>query len=94
MWIIITTWHVSLTDPAYKKKKKKYGAFYIYCRRSLNHVGGTRRRSYNLTGCCSHIMSIIWYMGWGRYQNNLTPPAQFLDTIIRHDIENEMDEES
>lgn len=45
-------------------------------------------------GCCAHIMSIIWYMGWGRYQNNLTPPAQFLDTIIRHDIENEMDEES
>ncbi|KAJ8706070.1 hypothetical protein PYW07_010847 [Mythimna separata] len=45
-------------------------------------------------GCCSHVMSIIWYMGWGRYQNNLTPPAQFLDIIIRHDIEDEMDEES
>lgn len=41
-------------------------------------------------GCCSHIMSIMWYLGWGRYQNNLSPPAQFLDSIIiRHDVENE-----
>jgi hypothetical protein len=44
-------------------------------------------------GCCSHVMSIIWYMGWGRYQDDLTPPAKFLDYIIRHDIENEIDED-
>lgn len=44
-------------------------------------------------GCCSHTMSIVWYMGWGRHQEHLTPPAQFLDTIIRQDIENEVYDE-
>lgn len=33
-------------------------------------------------GCCSHVMTIIWYLGWARYQNNILPPAQFLDNVI------------
>lgn len=46
-------------------------------------------------GCCSHIMSILWYLGWGRHQNNLSPPALFLDNIIiRHDVEHEATESS
>ncbi|XP_028165256.1 uncharacterized protein LOC114356347 [Ostrinia furnacalis] len=33
-------------------------------------------------GCCAHIMSIIWYLSWARYQDHLVPPAQFLDDIL------------
>ncbi|XP_045494474.1 uncharacterized protein LOC123693428 [Colias croceus] len=46
-------------------------------------------------GCCSHIMSVIWFLGWARHQNVFPlPPALFLDTIIvRHDVENEANDE-
>ncbi|KAL0879449.1 hypothetical protein ABMA27_003200 [Loxostege sticticalis] len=27
-------------------------------------------------GCCAHTMSIIWYLGWARYQDNIVPPAE------------------
>lgn len=41
-------------------------------------------------GSCAHVMTIIWYLGWARHQNNILPPAQFLDDIIvREDVENE-----
>ena len=33
-------------------------------------------------GCCCHIMSIIWYLSWARYQETVIPPAQFLDDIL------------
>uniref|UniRef100_A0A2H1WRG1 SFRICE_032285 n=1 Tax=Spodoptera frugiperda TaxID=7108 RepID=A0A2H1WRG1_SPOFR len=33
-------------------------------------------------GCCAHIMTIIWYLGWARYQSNIEPPAQFLDNLL------------
>lgn len=33
-------------------------------------------------GCCAHIMSIIWYLSWARYQDHVAPPAQFLDDIL------------
>lgn len=33
-------------------------------------------------GCCAHIMSIIWYLGWARHQSIITPPAEFLDNIV------------
>ncbi|CAG4936703.1 unnamed protein product [Colias eurytheme] len=46
-------------------------------------------------GCCSHVMSILWYLGWGRHQESLSPPALLLDNIIiRHDVENEAAESS
>lgn len=33
-------------------------------------------------GCCAHVMTIIWYLSWARYQPNITPPAQHLDSIL------------
>lgn len=33
-------------------------------------------------GCCAHVMSIIWYLSWARYQKNLVPPAEFLDDVL------------
>ncbi|KAJ8708905.1 hypothetical protein PYW07_013509 [Mythimna separata] len=33
-------------------------------------------------GCCCHVMTIIWYLGWARHQTNIQPPAEFLDNIL------------
>lgn len=32
-------------------------------------------------GTCSHVMSIVWFLAWGRL-NDIHNPAQFLDSII------------
>ncbi|VVC90380.1 unnamed protein product [Leptidea sinapis] len=32
-------------------------------------------------GCCSHVMSIIWYLGYARHEG-VTRPANFLDDVI------------
>ncbi|KAF9810909.1 hypothetical protein SFRURICE_005335 [Spodoptera frugiperda] len=32
---------------------------------------------------CAHIvLNIIWFLSWARYQENINPPAQFLDHIL------------
>ncbi|XP_028038214.1 uncharacterized protein LOC114248965 [Bombyx mandarina] len=33
-------------------------------------------------GCCAHVMTIIWYLSWARYQDNIVPPALFLDDTL------------
>lgn len=33
-------------------------------------------------GCCAHVMTLIWYLGWARHQQNIAAPAEFLDNII------------
>ncbi|RVE47928.1 hypothetical protein evm_007442 [Chilo suppressalis] len=38
-------------------------------------------------GCCAHVMTIIWYLSWARYQENVNPPAQFLDNILLQNID-------
>lgn len=35
-------------------------------------------------GCCAHIMAIVWYLSWGRY-NDVSAPASFLDDIFIDD---------
>lgn len=36
-------------------------------------------------GCCAHVMTVIWYLGWARHQSNICPPAQFLDDVLVYD---------
>lgn len=33
-------------------------------------------------GCCCHVMTVIWYLGWARHQNTLSAPASFLDNVL------------
>ncbi|XP_072936633.1 uncharacterized protein [Epargyreus clarus] len=33
-------------------------------------------------GCCAHVMTLVWYLGWARYESNIRPPAEFLDEIV------------
>ncbi|KAJ8720583.1 hypothetical protein PYW08_006048 [Mythimna loreyi] len=33
-------------------------------------------------GCCAHVLVVIWYLSWARYQNTITPPAPILDDIL------------
>lgn len=32
-------------------------------------------------GCCVHVMCIVWYLSWARY-NNVSVPALFLDNVF------------
>ncbi|CAH2087420.1 unnamed protein product [Euphydryas editha] len=40
-------------------------------------------------GCCTHVMTIAWYLGWARHQEIIHAPASFLNDIllIREDNE-------
>lgn len=39
-------------------------------------------------GCCAHVMTLVWYLGWARHENNIVAPAAFLDeVVVREDIE-------
>lgn len=33
-------------------------------------------------GCCAHVMTIVWYLEWARYQDVILAPAAFLDSVI------------
>lgn len=33
-------------------------------------------------GCCCHVMTVVWYLGWARHQNMLNAPASFLDNML------------
>lgn len=33
-------------------------------------------------GCCAHVMTIIWYMGFARHEPFIIPPAQGLQNVI------------
>ncbi|KAL0809876.1 hypothetical protein ABMA28_011356 [Loxostege sticticalis] len=33
-------------------------------------------------GCCAHVMTVIWFLGWARHQHGILPPAQFLDDVL------------
>lgn len=45
--------------------------YYCYC------AAGKRT-----VGCCSHTMSILWYMGYGSRQGHFEAPASFLDDLL------------
>lgn len=33
-------------------------------------------------GCCCHVMTVVWYLGWARHQDTLSAPATFLDNVL------------
>lgn len=33
-------------------------------------------------GCCSHVMTILWYLGYSRHQSHFEAPAAFLDNLL------------
>ncbi|KAF9803502.1 hypothetical protein SFRURICE_009297, partial [Spodoptera frugiperda] len=39
-------------------------------------------------GCCAHVMSIIYYLGWARHQDGFANPALSLQNVIL-DVEND-----
>ena len=43
-------------------------------------------------GCCAHIMTIIWYLSYARYEGNIAPLAQFLDSILIENVDNNENE--
>lgn len=32
-------------------------------------------------GCCAHVMTVVWFLSWARY-NDVNAPATFLDDFF------------
>ena len=67
---------------------------YILIENDLNGRNGISEYCCNCivgrrtVGCCAHVMTLVWYLGWARYQSNIEPPAAFLDdVVVREDLE-------
>ncbi|CAK1587675.1 unnamed protein product [Parnassius mnemosyne] len=64
--------------------------YFIYILISGNDTGRSAIKKYccncivgrRTVGCCAHVMTVIWYLGWARHQTNILPHAQFLDDIL------------
>ncbi|XP_045453701.1 uncharacterized protein LOC123662980 [Melitaea cinxia] len=37
-------------------------------------------------GCCAYVMTLVWYLGWARYEENISAPAEFLDDVYIRDF--------
>ena len=37
-------------------------------------------------GCCAHIMSVIWFLGYSRYTPTIDEPAKYLDDFFQNDV--------
>lgn len=64
--------------------------YFVYILYENNAVGRQAIKQYccncivgrRTVGCCAHVMTVIWFLSWARYQNNIYPPAQFLDHVL------------
>ncbi|XP_045455076.1 uncharacterized protein LOC123664602 [Melitaea cinxia] len=69
--------------------------YYIYLLVDINVPGRAGIVEYccsclvgrRTVGCCAHTMTLVWYLGWARHQQNITAPAGFLDDIVIRDDE-------
>lgn len=70
--------------------------YYTYVVFDENIQGITAIKEYYCTcyhgkrtlGSCAHVISILYYLGWARHQDNFDHPALGMDYVLR-DIENE-----
>lgn len=51
---------------------------------AVNYYYCTCKSGKRTLGSCAHIMSIIWFLSWARYET-INHPAEFLDSIIVDD---------
>lgn len=64
--------------------------YFVYILTSVTNTGRSAIKEYccncvvgrRTVGCCAHVMTVIWYLGWARHQDNISPPAQFLDEVL------------
>ncbi|CAH2088674.1 unnamed protein product [Euphydryas editha] len=62
----------------YKRENGRNGISGYYC----SCIHGRRT-----LGCCAHVMSVLYYLGWARHEEQFAHPASFLDHVVL-DIEN------
>lgn len=41
-------------------------------------------------GCCAHVMTMVWYLGWARYEHNISASAPFLDDVVIQEMFNKI----
>lgn len=58
---------------AVEREQQGRSAIIGYC---CNCIVGLRT-----VGCCSHVMSVVWYLAYARHEGT-TPPAVFLDNVL------------
>ncbi|CAH2088907.1 unnamed protein product [Euphydryas editha] len=51
---------------------------------ALEHYYCSCKSGRRTLGSCSHIISIVWFLGWARYET-ISHPAAFLDSVIIDD---------
>ncbi|KAI5646494.1 gag-polypeptide of LTR copia-type domain-containing protein [Phthorimaea operculella] len=49
---------------------------------AIKHYYCTCKSGMRTLGCCGHVMTVVWYLSWARYQPVILRPAVFLDNII------------
>lgn len=49
---------------------------------AIEHYYCSCKAGKRTVGCCAHIMVIIWYLSYARYEDYIHQPAQFLDDVI------------
>jgi hypothetical protein len=68
-----------------RHSKSKAYAMFVLC--DLNNSGADTiigfycqcRNGARTVGCCAHTMSLIWFLGYGRYAAQLKTPSEFLN---------------
>lgn len=51
-------------------------------RQAVSHYYCTCNIGKRTIGCCSHVMCIVWFITFARHEQNISPPALFLEDIM------------
>lgn len=51
-------------------------------RQAVSHYYCTCNIGKRTIGCCSHVMCIVWFITFARHEQNIIPPALFLEDIM------------
>lgn len=49
---------------------------------AIEHYYCSCKAGKRTVGCCAHVMVIIWYLGYARYEDYIHQPARFLNSVI------------
>ncbi|XP_041989210.1 uncharacterized protein LOC121740537 [Aricia agestis] len=58
-----------------------YYCYILYNRNAITEYCCSCIHGRRTLGSCAHIISIVYYLSWGRYQGDLDEPAGFLDSV-------------
>ena len=83
-------WNSNLLRGKIQSRHISRKTYFVYILYENNTNGRTAIKHYccncmvghRTVGWCAHIITIIWFLSWARYQKIINPPAEFLDHIL------------